>query len=46
MSEEPTKTEGTSPARAGEGARQLIRRAKQATRRKFPAEEQIHLSPS
>ncbi len=43
MSEEPTRTKGTSPARAGEGARQLIRRAKQATRRKFPAEEKSRI---
>jgi len=43
MSEESIRTEGTSPARAGESARQLIRRAKQASRRKFPAEEKIRI---
>lgn len=43
MSEEPTRTEGSSPARAGESARQLIRRAKRASRRKFPAEEKIRI---
>ena len=43
MSEEPTRTEGNSPARAGETARQLIRRAKRASRRKFPAEEKIRI---
>ncbi len=43
MSEEPTRIEGASPARAGESARQLIRRAKQASRRKFPAEEKIRI---
>lgn len=35
--------EAVSPARAGETARQLIRRAKRATRRKFPAEEKIRI---
>jgi hypothetical protein len=43
MSDEPTRTEGSSPARAGEAPRQLIRRAKQASRRKFPAEEKIRI---
>jgi transposase len=41
--EQTGKTEGESPARAGETARQLIRRAKRATRRKFPAEEKIRI---
>jgi transposase len=35
--------EEVSPARAGEMARQLIRRAKRASRRKFPAEEKIRI---
>jgi hypothetical protein len=39
MSEEPIRGEGSSPARAGEAARQLIRRTRQVTRRKFPAGE-------
>ena len=43
MSEEPTRTEGSSPVRAEETARQLIRRAKRASRRKFPAEEKIRI---
>ena len=43
MSEESTRTEESSPARAGESARQLIRRAKQASRRRFPAEEKIRI---
>jgi transposase len=47
MNEEVSKNkqtiEGESPARAGETARQLIRRAKRATRRKFPAEEKIRI---
>ena len=41
--EQTSKGEGDSPARAGETARQLIRRAKRATRRKFPAEEKIRI---
>lgn len=51
MNEEVSKSEvvgkregeEVSPARAGETARQLIRRAKRATRRKFPAEEKIRI---
>jgi transposase len=43
MSEEPARVEGTSPARAGEAARELIRRTRQATRRKYPAEEKIRI---
>jgi len=43
MSEEPARVEGSSPARAGEAARQLIRRTRQVTRRKFPAEEKIRI---
>jgi transposase len=43
MSEESTRTEEGSPARAGESARQLIRRAKRASRRRFPAEEKIRI---
>ena len=35
--------EGRSGSRRGETARQLIRRAKQATRRRFPAEEKIRI---
>jgi transposase len=42
-SEQVSKSEEVSPARAGETARQLIRRAKRATRRKFPAEEKIRI---
>ncbi len=38
MSDEPTRTEGGLPRPGGETARQLIRRAKQATRRMFPCE--------
>jgi transposase len=43
MSEESVRVEGSSPARAGEAARALIRRTRQATRRKFPAEEKIRI---
>jgi hypothetical protein len=35
--------EGSSGGRRGETARQLIRRAKYASRRKFPAEEKIRI---
>ncbi len=39
-----TKTESSSAAtRSGDTARALIRRAKYATRRKFPAEEKIRI---
>jgi len=43
MSEDPARVEGSSPARAGEAARALIRRTRQVTRRKFPAEEKIRI---
>ena len=43
MSEEPTRKEESSAVRTGETARQLIRRAQQASRRKFPAEEKIRI---
>jgi transposase len=41
--EQASKPEGDSPARAGETARKLIRRAKHASRRRFPAEEIIRI---
>jgi hypothetical protein len=37
MSEDPVRAEGSSPALAGEAARQLIRHTRQVTRRRFPA---------
>ena len=43
MSEELIRGVGSSPARAGKAARQLIRRARQLTRRRFPAEEKIRI---
>lgn len=39
----PALPEGSAGGRRGETARQLIRRAKQASRRKFPAEEKIRV---
>jgi transposase len=39
----PALPEGRAGGRRGETARQLIRRAKQATRRRFPAEEKIRI---
>jgi transposase len=43
MSNDPDRGEGSSPARAGEAARQLIRRTRQVTRRRFPAEEKMRI---
>jgi transposase len=43
MSEELARGEGSSPAQAGEAARQLIRRTRQVTRRQFPTEEKIRI---
>ena len=44
MSEDAVRVEGTSPARVGEAARAVIRRTRQVTRRKFPAEEEIRIA--
>ena len=41
MSDQPARVEGTSPVRAGEAAREFIRRTRQVTRRKIPAEAKI-----
>ena len=43
MSDQPTQPENRSRVRSGETARELIRKAKQATRRQFPAEEKIRI---
>lgn len=43
MSKESTRTEKSTRAGAGATARELIRRAKKASRRKFPAEEKIRV---
>ncbi len=40
MNERASKASGNSPSKAGERARELLRRAKQASRGKFPAEEE------
>jgi transposase len=40
---EAARPEGRAGGRRGETARQLIRRAKRASRRKFPAEEKIRI---
>ena len=43
MNDQPTSTEEGGRARSGETARELIRKTKQVTRRKFPAEEKIRI---
>jgi len=43
MSTPGPKSHRSTSARSGETARELIRRAKRASRRKFPAEEKIRI---
>ena len=43
MTVQPTQSENRGRARSGETARELIRKAKQATRRQFPADEKIRI---
>src|SRR5437867_6832562 len=43
MTDQPTQPESRSRARSGVTARKLIRKAKQATRRQFPADEKIRI---
>jgi transposase len=43
MTDKSTETKGSGTSRAGETARELIRKTKRATRRKFPAEEKIRI---
>ena len=43
MSDQPSSSEEGGRVRSGETARELIRKAKQVTRRKFPAEEKIRI---
>ncbi len=43
MTDQPTQPESRSGVRSGETARELIRKAKQASRRQFPAEEKIRI---
>jgi transposase len=43
MNEEASKTSQSTRQRSGNTARELLRRAKQATRRKYPSEEKIRI---
>ena len=43
MTEKSSESKGSKNPRSGETARELIRKAKRATRRKFPAEEKIRI---
>jgi len=43
MTDQPTQSESRNRSRSGETARELIRKAKQATRRQFPADEKIRI---
>ncbi len=43
MSESGTKGKAATASKSGETARELLRRTKQITRRKFPAEEKIRI---
>lgn len=43
MNEEVSKTSQSTRQRSGNTARELLRRAKQATRRKYPSEEKIRI---
>jgi len=43
MSESGAKGKAASASKSGETARELLRRTKQVTRRKFPAEEKIRI---
>lgn len=43
MNEEASKTSQSTRQRSGNTARELIRRAKQVTRRKYPSEEKIRI---
>lgn len=43
MNEEASKTSQSTLQRSGNTARELLRRAKQATRRKYPSEEKIRI---
>ena len=43
MTDQPTQSESRSRAHSGETARELIRKAKQASRRQFPADEKIRI---
>ena len=43
MTEESNNAKGSKASRSGETARELIRKTKRATRRKFPSEEKIRI---
>ena len=43
MTDQPTQPESRNRARSGETARELIRKAKHASRRQFPADEKIRI---
>ena len=43
MTEKPNNAKGSKVSRSGETARELIRKTKRATRRKFPSEEKIRI---
>jgi transposase len=43
MTDKSSESKGSKDPRSGETARELIRKAKRATRRKFPAEEKIRI---
>ena len=43
MTDKSTEGKGSGTSRAGETARELIRKTKRATRRRFPSEEKIRI---
>jgi transposase len=43
MTDKSTESKGSGTSRSGETARELIRKTKRVTRRKFPAEEKIRI---
>ena len=43
MTDKSTESKGSGTSRSGETARELIRKTKRATRRKFPSEEKIRI---
>ena len=43
MTDKSTESKGSGSSRSGETARELIRKTKRATRRRFPSEEKIRI---
>jgi len=43
MTDKSTESKGSGASRSGETARELIRKTKRATRRRFPSEEKIRI---